>query len=174
MSALETLIITKPEEFCFLKKFTEASKMGMTPLWILDLASALSLAMAAWSEAEKEKLESLREWLRNVCLTCGLNKSTDSLGHLWCMITVAQVKLHGCAGNDIGTDSMGVPCAQRPFASLLKMNIYQLHYFKLDMKNAKEMLLKLKSCDPCDLAMLEDVEQICTEIEDVLQDSSFK
>ena len=83
----------------------------MTPLWILDLASALSLAMAAWSEEEKEKLECLREWLRNVCLTCGLNKNTESLGHLWCMITAAQVKVCGYPGDDIGTDSMGVPSA---------------------------------------------------------------
>lgn len=42
------------------------------------------------------------------------------------------------------------------------------------MKNAQEMLLKLKSCDPCDLALLENVEQICTEIEDVLKEPSFK
>ena len=41
----------------------------------------------------------------------------------------------------------GAPCAQLPFANLLKMNLYQLHYFKLDMKNAKEMLLKIKSCN---------------------------
>ena len=148
--------------------------MGMTPLWILDLASALSLAMAAWSEEEKEKLECLREWLRNVCLTCGLNKNTESLGHLWCMITVAQVKVCGGHGDDIGTDSMGVPFAQLPFTDLLKMNVYQLHFLKLDMKNAQEMLLKLKSCDPCDLALLENVEQICTEIEDLLKEPSFK
>ena len=143
----------------------------MTPLWILDLASALSLAMAAWSPEELQKLECLREWLRNVCLTCGLR---DSLGNLWCMITVAQVKVCGHPGDDIGTDSMGVPRAQRPFTSHLKMNVCQLHYLKLDMKNTKEMLLKLKCCDLCDLALVEDVQQICTEIEDVLKESSFK
>lgn len=152
-----------PEEMarfhCRVWQFQEKSQRANMAAPV-PLGRTLCINMALWNPSGLEALECCRELTRNTLLWLGESEDTRCLVTFWIQLTTAIVMMGGMPGDDITSESIGLPSYTKPLEHIKAMNYYMKRAFDRDLTVAQRVLPALKTMDPL----------LVTEVEDLFMD----
>ena len=123
------------------------------------LSRTLCINGAHWTAESVQALErTSRELTRNTLLWLGESKDTRCLVTFWIELTKAVVQMVGLPGDDITSDSIGLPggCA-KPLEHIKTMNFCMKRAFDRDLTVAQQVLPALKTMDANLVGEVEDL-----------------
>jgi len=113
----------------------------------MPLHRTLCINFAHWTAESMEALECCRELTRNTLLWLGESENTRCLVTFWVELTKGVVQMGGHPGDDITSDSIGMPPGAKPLAHIKAMNYYMKKAFDRDLAVASLVLPALKTMD---------------------------
>ena len=97
----------------------------------MPLHRTLCINIAHWTAESMEALECCRELTRNTLLWLGESENTRCLVTFWVELTKGVVQMGGHPGDDITSDSIGMPPGAKPLAHIKAMNYLDLPSYQL-------------------------------------------
>ena len=126
----------------------------------MPLHRALCINGAHWTQEALEALECCRKLTRNTLVWLGESEATRCLVTFWVELTKGQVQMVGSPGDDITSDSIGLPAGAKPLEHIKAMNYYMKKSFDGDFAVASLVLPALKTMDT----------NLVGEVEELFQD----